>query len=87
MTGQARYQRGDRIALDHTDDLHTRLRPGDEGTVTGYDPRLGQFSDRRVPYGASELVFCVADMSVTLAGPPTQVRRPMRGSGRAVPVR
>jgi hypothetical protein len=45
VTGEARYQRGDRIALDHTDDPHTRLRPGDEGTVTGYDPRLGQFSD------------------------------------------
>lgn len=46
MTGQARYQRGDRIALDHTDDPHTRLRPGDEGTVTGYDPRLGQLAVR-----------------------------------------
>jgi len=46
VTGQARYQRGDRIALDHTGDPHTRLRPGDEGTVTGYDPRLGQLAVR-----------------------------------------
>lgn len=70
MTGQARYQRGDRIALDYIDDPHTRLQPGDEGTVTRYDPSLGQFSDRRVPFDASELVFCVTDMSVTLTGRP-----------------
>jgi Domain of unknown function (DUF4314) len=46
VTGQARYQRGDRIALDHTDDPHTRLQPGDEGTVTSYDPSLGQLGVR-----------------------------------------
>jgi hypothetical protein len=46
VTGPARYQRGDRIALDHTGDPHTRLQPGDEGTVTGYDPRLGQLAVR-----------------------------------------
>ncbi len=33
------YQPGDRVALDHTTDPHTRLRPGDEGTVRRYDPR------------------------------------------------
>ncbi|MFV2102110.1 DUF4314 domain-containing protein [Micromonospora sp. LOL_024] len=32
------YRRGDRVALQHTNDPHTRLRPGDEGTVRGYDP-------------------------------------------------
>jgi len=37
-----RFQRGDRVALEHTDDPHTRLRPGDEGTVTRHDPKLGQ---------------------------------------------
>ena len=37
-----RFQRGDRVALEHTDDPDTRLRPGDEGTVTRYDPKLGQ---------------------------------------------
>jgi hypothetical protein len=31
---------------------------------------FGQFSDRRVPLDASELVFCVTDMSVTLTGRP-----------------
>jgi hypothetical protein len=41
-----RFQRGDRVALEHTGDPGTRLRPGDEGTVTCYDPGPGQFSDR-----------------------------------------
>jgi hypothetical protein len=45
VSGQPGYQRGDRIALDYTADPHTRLEPGDEGTVTSYDPRHGQFSD------------------------------------------
>ena len=35
---RGRFERGDRVALEHTDDPHTRLRPGDEGTVTRYDP-------------------------------------------------
>ena len=38
------YQRGDRIVLVHTSDLHTRLIPGTAGTVTGYDTRLGQLA-------------------------------------------
>ena len=46
MTGQPGYQRGDRIALECTGDPHTRLQPGDEGTVTGYDPRLRQLNVR-----------------------------------------
>ena len=46
MSGQPGYQRGDRIALEYTADPHTRLQPGDEGTVTGYDPRHGQLSVR-----------------------------------------
>jgi hypothetical protein len=33
---RGRFERGDRVALEHTDDPHTRLRPGDEGTVTRY---------------------------------------------------
>jgi len=49
VSGQPGYQRGDRIALDYTADPHTRLQPGDEGTVTSYDPRHGQFSDHRMP--------------------------------------
>ncbi|MBQ0905472.1 DUF4314 domain-containing protein [Micromonospora sp. U21] len=32
------YQPDERIALEHTNDPHTLLRPGDEGTVRGYDP-------------------------------------------------
>lgn len=36
------YQRGDRIALVFTDDPHTRLRPGDKGTVREWSPETGQ---------------------------------------------
>src|SRR5258708_36935623 len=64
------YQAGDRVALVHTADPYTRLTPGTAGAVTGYRDRLGQFSDRRVPYDASELVSRVADMSVTSTGHP-----------------
>ena len=46
MSGQPCYQRGDRIALEYVGDPHTRLQPGDEGTVTGFDPRHGQLSVR-----------------------------------------
>jgi hypothetical protein len=35
---RGRFERGDRVALEHTGDPDTRLRPGDEGTVTRYDP-------------------------------------------------
>ena len=31
------FQPGERITLVHTNDPHTRLRPGDKGTVTGHD--------------------------------------------------
>jgi hypothetical protein len=30
------YQPGERVALVHTDDPHTLLRPGDEGTVVAH---------------------------------------------------
>lgn len=43
------YQRGDRVILIATADPHTRLTPGSLGTVTGTDPRHGQFSDRSAP--------------------------------------
>jgi hypothetical protein len=42
MTTQPGYQRGDRVALVRTDDPDTRLRPGDQGTVTRWDPRQRQ---------------------------------------------
>jgi hypothetical protein len=42
---RGRFERGDRVALEYTADPDTRLRPGDEGTVTRYDPKLAQFSD------------------------------------------
>jgi Domain of unknown function (DUF4314) len=40
------FMRGDRVALERTDDPDTRLRPGDEGTVTRYDPKPGQLDVR-----------------------------------------
>jgi hypothetical protein len=40
------YQRGDRVALVRTEDPGTRLRPGDQGTVTRWDPRHGQLDVR-----------------------------------------
>jgi hypothetical protein len=43
---RGRFERGDRVALEFTDDPHTRLRPGEEGTVTRYDPKLGQLDVR-----------------------------------------
>jgi hypothetical protein len=33
-----RYRRGDRVVLEHTNDPHTQLRPGDQGTVA-FDQR------------------------------------------------
>ncbi len=45
MTSQPGYQRGDRIALVRTDDPGT-LRPGDQGTVTRWDPAQGQLHIR-----------------------------------------
>ena len=39
---RGRFERGDRVALEHTDDPDTRLRPADEGSVTRYTPGLGQ---------------------------------------------
>jgi hypothetical protein len=68
VSDQPGYQRGDRIALKHTADPHTQLRPGDEGTVTSYDPRHGQFSDHRAGCHCPDLLFYVADMSAMLAG-------------------
>ena len=41
-----RFMRGDRVALEYTGDSGTRLRPGDEGTVTRYDPGPGQLGVR-----------------------------------------
>lgn len=36
-----RYRRGDRIVLEHTNDPHTQLRPGAQGTVTTDQPLAG----------------------------------------------
>ncbi len=46
MTSQPGYRRGDRVALVRTDDPGTRLRPGDQGTVTRWDPAQSQLHIR-----------------------------------------
>ena len=46
MTSPAPWQPGDRIALAVTSDPHTGLRPGDQGTVTGWDPAHAQLDIR-----------------------------------------
>ena len=63
MTSPAPYQPGDRIALVRTDDPSTRLRPGDQGTVTRWDPRpgKGQFSDCSAPL--MPLNWCFTSMT------------------------
>jgi hypothetical protein len=40
--GALDYRRGDRVELVRTDDPDTRLRPGDQGTVTRWEPRQGR---------------------------------------------
>jgi hypothetical protein len=35
------YRTGQRVALEYTNDPHTLLRPGDEGTVIGHDEATG----------------------------------------------
>jgi hypothetical protein len=46
MTSPAPWQPRDRVALVATDDPDTRLRPGDQGTVTRWDPAQGQLHIR-----------------------------------------
>jgi Domain of unknown function (DUF4314) len=46
MTTQPPCQPGDRVALVRTADPCTRLRPGDQGTVTRWDPHCGQLHIR-----------------------------------------
>ncbi|MGH3736533.1 MAG: DUF4314 domain-containing protein [Micromonosporaceae bacterium] len=36
------FEPGDRVALEHTDDPYTDLRPGDRGTVTASRPQVDQ---------------------------------------------
>lgn len=53
------YQPGDRVELEHTDDPHTRLRPGDRGSVRRYDDIQGVL-DIRWDSG-SALSMCLHD--------------------------
>jgi hypothetical protein len=58
---RGRFERGDRVALERTDDPDTRLRPGDEGTVTRYHADLRQFSDCSAPL--MPLNWCFTSMT------------------------
>jgi uncharacterized protein DUF4314 len=70
------FQRGERITLVHTDDPHTRLRPGDQGTVTRHDQhRTGEVVHVAWDDGSS-LAMCldagdiIARIPEAPAGPP-----------------
>ncbi|QSS95044.1 DUF4314 domain-containing protein [Streptomyces sp. M54] len=39
-------EKGGRVELVHTTDEYTELRPGDQGTVTRWDARLGHLEIR-----------------------------------------
>ena len=80
MSGQP-YQRGDRIALEYTADPHTRLQPGDEGTVTGYDPRHGQLSVRWDSGSILAMLLHDGDR-VRLITPARTAGGPASGAGR-----
>jgi hypothetical protein len=73
------YQPGQRVALVHTDDPHTALRPGDQGTVRRYHPDL-QTVDVDWDNG-SHLSMCLdaGDRIQILDEPPT------RAGDRAAP--
>ena len=74
-------QRGDRIALEYTADPHTRLQPGDEGTVTGYDPRHGQLSVRWDSGSILAMLLHDSDR-VRLITPARTAGGPASGAGR-----
>ncbi|MCX5328090.1 DUF4314 domain-containing protein [Streptomyces sp. NBC_00140] len=52
------YKRGDRIALVHTTDAHTGLKPGDEGTVHRFDANLSILS---VDWGSGSTLSMLLD--------------------------
>jgi Domain of unknown function (DUF4314) len=63
------YQTGDRVALVHTSDPHTRLIPGTAGTVTGHDDRHGQLNVAWDDRSSLSMLLYDGDQ-VRLPGPP-----------------
>jgi len=55
------YQTGNRVALVHTSDPHTRLIPGTAGTVTGYDDRHGQLNVAWDDGSSLSMLLCDGD--------------------------
>ena len=97
MTSQPCYQRGDRIALVGTDDPGTRLRPGDQGTVTRWDPAQGQLHIRWDSGSTLSMLPGEGDQIRLLARPPARrtapspktwtTASPPKMSGRTSPTR
>ncbi|MDG4803646.1 DUF4314 domain-containing protein [Micromonospora sp. WMMD980] len=84
----ATYRRGDRVVLAHTSDPHTRLRPGDEGTIRRYEPH-GQVLDVAWDNGSTlSLLLGESDRVRRLPAPHPadlgrQVREALRAAGAA----
>ncbi|MFG1648386.1 DUF4314 domain-containing protein [Micromonospora sp. NPDC049275] len=82
------YRRGDRVALEHTSDSDTGLRPEAQGTVRRYDPQ-GQVLDVAWDGGSQlSLLLAEGDRVRRLPAPPTaelwqQVRDALRAAGAA----
>ena len=96
MTSPPCYQPGDRIALVATDDPGTRLRPGDQGTVTRWDPAQGQLHIRWDSGSTLSMLLAKATRSASSPPPPRGGRHRARGprrrrarriSGRTSPTR
>jgi hypothetical protein len=69
------YQAGDRVALVHTSDPHTRLTPGTAGTVTGYDHRHGQLHVAWDDGSSLSMLLRDGDQVHLLDPPQTQTRQ------------
>ena len=70
------YQTGDRVALVHTGDPHTRLIPGTAGTVTGYDDRHGQLNVAWDDGSSLSMLLCDGDQVHLLDPGKPQTREP-----------
>jgi hypothetical protein len=64
------YPPGTRIALDHTSDPHTLLRPGDEGTVVRYDETQRRLDVTWDSGSRLAMLFDAGDRVRTLPAPP-----------------
>jgi hypothetical protein len=74
------YEHGQRVELIQTNDPHTRLRPGDQGTVASYDPALAQLD---VTWDSgSRLSMLLAEGDQVRPIGPRSSDPPLAGTGR-----